>query len=49
MNRRDAISRVGLILGGTVIGAELFISGCKSGSKVNTDDLFAKENYRLVK
>lgn len=43
MNRRDAISRVGLILGGTVIGAEFFISGCKSGNSVNTDDLFAKE------
>jgi hypothetical protein len=28
MNRRDAISRVGLILGGTVIGAEAFLAGC---------------------
>ncbi|TWR28987.1 gluconate 2-dehydrogenase subunit 3 family protein [Mucilaginibacter pallidiroseus] len=43
MNRREALSRVGLILGGTVIGAEFFLSGCKSGSSVNTDDLFSKE------
>src|ERR1700741_1336075 len=28
MNRRDAISRVGFILGGTVIGAEAFLAGC---------------------
>lgn len=30
MNRRDALSRVALILGGTVIGAEAFLSGCKT-------------------
>ena len=28
MNRRDAITRVGLLMGGTVIGAEVFLSGC---------------------
>lgn len=28
MNRRDAIARVGLIMGGTVVGAEAFLSGC---------------------
>ena len=49
MNRRDALSRVGLILGGTVIGAEFFISGCKSGSSsVNTDDLFSKESAAFL-
>ncbi len=30
MNRREALSRVGLLLGGTVIGAEFFLSGCKN-------------------
>ncbi len=30
MNRRDAISRVALIMGGTILGAELFLSGCKA-------------------
>ena len=33
MNRRDAISRVALLLGGTVIGAEFFLSGCKNEDK----------------
>lgn len=28
MNRRDAIARVGLLFGGTVIGAEAFLTGC---------------------
>jgi Gluconate 2-dehydrogenase subunit 3 len=28
MNRRDAIARVSLLLGGTVVGAEVFLSGC---------------------
>lgn len=30
MNRRDALSRVALLLGGTVIGAEFFLKGCTS-------------------
>jgi Helicase subunit of the DNA excision repair complex len=33
MNRRDAISRVALLLGGTVIGAEFFLNGCASPDK----------------
>jgi len=33
MNRRDAITRVGLIFGGTVIGAEAFLSGCTKRSE----------------
>src|ERR1019366_7767416 len=30
MNRRDAIERVALLMGGAVLGAEFFISGCKT-------------------
>lgn len=33
MNRRDALSRVALLLGGTVIGAEFFLSGCSPADK----------------
>jgi hypothetical protein len=33
MNRRDALSRVALLLGSTVIGAEFFLSGCTSADK----------------
>jgi archaellum component FlaD/FlaE len=48
MNRREALGRVGLILGGTVIGAEFFISGCKSGSSVNTEDLATPETTAFL-
>jgi hypothetical protein len=47
MNRRDAISRVGLILGGTVIGAEFFISGCKPTAK-KVNDLFNQDNVAFL-
>ena len=33
MNRREAISSVALLLGGTLIGAEAFLSGCKTSDK----------------
>ncbi len=29
MNRRDALARVSLILGGTIVGAEFFLQGCE--------------------
>lgn len=33
MNRRDAIARVGFLVGGTVVGAEVFLSGCAPASR----------------
>jgi hypothetical protein len=33
MNRRDALSRVALLLGGTIIGGEFFLSGCTTADK----------------
>src|SRR5882757_5790065 len=33
MNRREAISSVALLLGGTILGAEAFLSGCKTTGK----------------
>lgn len=33
MNRREALSRVALIMGGTVIGANIFLEGCKPADK----------------
>lgn len=30
MNRRDALSRVALLLGGTIVGSELFLKGCNT-------------------
>jgi hypothetical protein len=46
MNRREALSRVALIMGGTIVGADLFLSGCKTADKkaaasldFSTDDI----------
>lgn len=36
MNRRDALERVALILGGTVIGGAAFLQGCKNPSEKAT-------------
>lgn len=33
MDRREALSRVALLLGGTVIGANIFLEGCKPADK----------------
>ena len=33
MHRREALQRVAVILGGTVIGADLFLTGCKNEEK----------------
>lgn len=33
MNRREAIERVALLVGGTVVGGQLFIAGCKQPAK----------------
>ncbi|NML19909.1 gluconate 2-dehydrogenase subunit 3 family protein [Pseudoflavitalea sp. G-6-1-2] len=33
MNRRDAVSKVAILLGTAVIGAEFFLSGCKLNSR----------------
>lgn len=33
MDRRDALSRVALLLGGTIVGAEIFMKGCTTPDK----------------
>ncbi|ADY54317.1 twin-arginine translocation pathway signal [Pseudopedobacter saltans DSM 12145] len=48
MNRREAISSVAFLLGGTIIGSQAFIlSGCSSSIK-DVQDLFSKENIQLM-
>jgi hypothetical protein len=45
MNRRDAIGRVALIMGGTLIGAEFLLSGCsKPHVAAGVADLFNDDN-----
>ncbi len=45
LNRREALSRVAIIMGGTVLGAEAFLTGCKTNTKGVT---FAKEDIDFL-
>jgi hypothetical protein len=45
MNRREALSRVAIIMGGTVLGAEAFLSGCKTNTKGVT---FSKDDVAFL-
>lgn len=46
MDRREVLSRVALIVGGTIIGAEAFLSGCKTTPK--KEGLFAVDDVTLL-
>lgn len=49
MNRRDAIGRVALIMGGAMIGAEFLLNGCKPGmSSSKVDDLFDADHVAYL-
>ena len=49
MNRRDAITRVGLLVGGAVIGADVFLTGCARKSEVAASGLnFTPENISFL-
>jgi hypothetical protein len=49
MNRREALSSVAVLLGGTIIGAEAFLSGCKnSETKVSSALDFSKDNIAFL-
>ena len=36
MNRREAVQYISLLLGGTLVGSNVFLSGCKSNTGVST-------------
>jgi hypothetical protein len=48
MNRREAISRVALILGVSVIGGDLFLSGCKSSTEAAADFVLSQNQILLL-
>ena len=48
MNRRDALSRVALLLGGSVIGAEAFLSGCKTSTKYGESINFTPDDIAFL-
>ena len=38
MDRREALQRVGLLIGGSVLGANAFLAGCKSADDKEASD-----------
>ncbi|MBS1916437.1 MAG: gluconate 2-dehydrogenase subunit 3 family protein [Bacteroidetes bacterium] len=48
MNRREALSSVALLLGGTIVGAEAFLSGCKIADKKMSTADFTPENIAFL-
>ena len=48
MDRRDALSAVSLIVGGTIVGATNFLSGCTKSSKKSPLVLLDKEEFKLI-
>jgi len=49
MDRRQALSRVGLLLGGTVIGASYFLEGCKpEGKKLSSVNDFSADDIAYL-
>jgi len=44
MDRRDALGRIAVLMGGAVIGAEFFLSGCKPQGAKDVADLFTPDN-----
>jgi hypothetical protein len=48
MNRRDALSRVALLFGGTVIGAEAFLTGCRTKSAETAALIFDADVISLL-
>ncbi len=50
MNRREALQRTSIILGGTIIGAEAFLSGCakKTTEDVTTTEFISTDQISLL-
>lgn len=48
MNRREALRAVSLIMGGTVIGAQAFLSGCQNATEEERDEAFTASDRQLL-
>ena len=48
MNRREAISSVALLLGGTILGSEAFLSGCKTKTSTDVGVSFAANDVAFL-
>lgn len=48
MNRREAIQRVAMLIGGSVIGANLFLEGCTRPATKDVATLFEKDTINFL-
>lgn len=48
MNRREAIERVALLMGGAVIGGEFFLSGCQAPGVKTVSGLFEPDQQNFL-
>jgi hypothetical protein len=48
MNRREALSAVSVLLGGSIIGAEFFLAGCKANTPKEGKSLLSTEDIALL-
>ncbi|GAB4426109.1 MAG: gluconate 2-dehydrogenase subunit 3 family protein [Bacteroidia bacterium] len=48
MNRRDALYRVSLLFGGTIVGAQVFLEGCGPDTQALSSSIFTPGNLRLL-
>ena len=48
MDRREALKQVALIMGGTIIGTQAFLSSCQPDTRENETITFSKEDMALV-
>lgn len=48
MNRRDAIKAVSVIMGGTVVGANAFLTGCSVEKEKPVNELFTESDVALM-
>ncbi|SEM91493.1 Gluconate 2-dehydrogenase subunit 3 [bacterium A37T11] len=48
MNRREALSRVAWIMGGTIIGTNLFLEGCSRKAITGVDGLFEESSIDFL-
>lgn len=48
MNRREAVKNVALIMGGTMVGAQAFLTGCSSDKSKPVKELFFEDDVILL-
>lgn len=48
MDRREAVKAVSLLMGGTLVGANMFLTGCKVNRDIRVNELFMESDIALL-